>query len=257
MISSQQGSSANLDDRVAYMRDLQKEATETHRRAFDDRFLMSWIYHDNALEGVVYTPEELRAGVSDAVVSDAALLPTYDEIRAHKAAIDVVKELAQKKRVPVNLDAIKKVYVTLAPDEIEGKGQPKYRKDMPVHRLYFHDIAPPDKIQGKLKQLVDWMNDPETKRSTHPVRLAAKAHYQFLSAYPFAKQSGKMGRLLMNLILLRHDYPPVVIHATERQRYYDALKGTDNQAAQLVNEAMVASVESTIHYYEELLGVIP
>lgn len=256
MISSQQGG-ANLEDRVSYMRDLIRDATESQRRAFDERFLLSWIYHDSALEGVVYTFDELRAGVSEGVVSDASLLPTYDEIRSHKAAIDVVKDLASKKRIPINLDAIKKIYVTLAPDEIEGKGQPKYRKDMPVHRLYFHDIAPPDKIQYKMKQLIDWMNDAETKRSTHPVRLAAKAHYQMLQAYPFAKHSGKMARLLMNLILLRHDYPAVVMHATERQRYYDALKGTDNQVAQLVNESMVASVESTIHYYEDLLGVIP
>lgn len=256
MISSQQGS-ANFEDRVVYMRELAGSVSESQRRAFEEKHLMSWVYHDNALEGVVYTMEELRAGIGEGIVSDAALLPTYDEIRYHKAAIDVVRELAQKKRVPVNLDAIKRIYVTLAPDEVEGKGQPKYRKDMPLHRLYFHDIAPPDKIQVKLKQLVDWMNDPETKRSIHPVRLAAKAHYQLLQAYPFVKHNGKVARLLMNLILMRHDYPPVIIHATERQRYYDALKGTDNQIAQLVNEAMIASIESQIRYYEDLLGVVP
>ncbi len=256
MNQSQQGS-ANFEDRVVYMRELTDSVSASQRRAFEEKHLMSWIYHDSALEGVVYTMEELRAGVGEGIVSDAALLPTYDEIRYHKAAIEVVRELAQKKRVPVNLDAIKKIFATLAPDEIEGKGQPKYRKDMPLHRLYFHDIATPDKIPVKLKQLVDWMNDPETKRSVHPVRLAAKAHYQLLQAYPFSKHNGKMGRLLMNLILLRHDYPPVIIHATERQRYYDALKGTDNHLAVLVNEAMVASIESQIRYYEDLLGVVP
>ena len=28
---------------------------------FLERFEMSWVYHDNALEGVVYTPSELMA----------------------------------------------------------------------------------------------------------------------------------------------------------------------------------------------------
>ena len=37
------------------------------RRAQDflDRFEMSWIYHDSALEGVVYTQQELKAALAD------------------------------------------------------------------------------------------------------------------------------------------------------------------------------------------------
>ena len=138
-----------------------------------------------------------------------------------------------------------------APEELEGKSPPKYRKDIPVHRLYFHEIAAPDKISYRMRQIVQWMNDPETKRGMHPVRLAAKAHYQMLHVYPFPRHSGKVARLVMNLILLRNGFPPVVIHATERQRYYDALKTGDNATAVLIQEALAASIESTIRFYEE------
>jgi len=102
-----------------------------------------------------------------------------------------------------------------------------------------------------MRQIVQWMNDPETKRGMHPVRLAAKAHYQMLHVYPFPRHSGKVARLVMNLILLRNGFPPVVIHATERQRYYDALKTGDNATAVLIQEALAASIESTIRFYEE------
>ena len=251
--SLQQG--VNFDDRVAYLTRLREEAAESVRRVYDDRLLMSWIYHDSALEGVVYTMEELRAAIAGQSPPDASLVPTFDEIRSHKLAIDIVREYADKKRVAITLDTVKRIYGALAPDEVEGKGPPKYRKDMPVHRLYFHDIATPDKIQPQMKQLLDWMNSPETKRSTHAVRLAAKAHFQMLHIYPFPKHTGKVARLLMNLVLLRHDFPPVVIHAAERQRYYEALKNNDNQVAQLVNEALVASVESGIRDFEEALGI--
>lgn len=216
---------------------------------------MSWIYHDSALEGVVYTQEELTAATSDQIVSDTSLIPVYDEIRQHKAAVDLVRDLCQKKRVGITLDLVKKIYVTLAPEEGEGKGAPKYRKDMPLHRQYFHDIAPPEKISYQMRQLVQWMKAPETKRSTHTVRLAAKAHYKMLHTYPYPKHSGKVARLLMNLILLRQGYPPAIIHATERQRYYDALKTSPNAVAKLVTEALAASVESTIRYFEEQLGL--
>ncbi len=222
---------------------------------FQDRLDMSWIYHDSALEGLVYTQEELHAAISDQIVSDTSLIPVYDEIRQHKAAVDLVRDLCNKKRVTLSLDLIKKIYVTLVPEEGEGKGAPKYRKDMPLHRQYFHEIAPPEKISYQMRQLVTWMKAPETKRSTHTVRLAAKAHYKLLHIYPYPKHSGKVARLLMNLILLRQGYPPAIIHATERQRYYDALKTSPNACSKLVTEALAASVESTIRYFEEQLGL--
>jgi Fic family protein len=123
---------------------------------------------------------------------------------------------------------------------------------MPVHRLYFHEIATPDKISPKLRALVDWVNSPEAKRATHPVRLAAKAHYQLLHIYPFTKHSGKVARLFMNLILLRHGFPPVIIHSTERQQYYEALRVESNEMAALVHTAFRASVESAIKFFESL-----
>ncbi len=255
MVQSLQG--GTLEDRVAYLQELQKAAPEEVVRGFNERLDMSWIYHDSVLEGVVYTMEELRSAILDDVVSDAALIPVYDEIRNHKAAIDIIREMATRKRLNVTLEVIKKLYTQLAPEELEGKGPPKYRKDIPLHRLYFHDICPPDKISYRMRQLFDWINSPETKRSTHPVRLSAKAHFQMLHIYPFPRHSGKVARLLMNLILLRHGFPPVIIHATERQRYYEALKTSDNAVAKLVNEALGASVESGIRYFEEAAGIAP
>ena len=249
MVQSLQGSS--IEARVARMQELMKAADEDVLKDYQERLDMSWIYHDSALEGVVYTMDELHAAISEQVVSDSTLIPVYDEIRNHKAAIDLIREMSERKRFSVTLDIIKKIYSVLAPEELEGKGPAKYRKDMPIHRLYFHDIAPPEKISYKMRQLVQWMNAPETKRSTHAMRLAAKAHYQLLHIYPFPRHSGKVARLVLNLILIRQGYPPCILHATERQRYYEALKSSDNAVSTIINEALVASVESTIRYFED------
>ena len=253
MVQSSHGQS--LEERVTRLHELSGKATQKQRDDFQQRFDQSWVYHDSALEGVVYTWEELEPAMSEQVVSDSALIPVFDEIRQHKAAIDLTRDIAEKKRVNVNLDVIKKIYVTLVPEEGEGKGAPKYRKDMPLHRLYFHEIATPDKISYQMRQLIQWANAAETKRSTHTVRLAAKAHYKLLHTYPFPKHSGKVARLIMNLILLRQGYPPAVIHATERQRYYDALKASEDATAKLVSEALGASVESAIRFFEHALGL--
>ena len=94
---------------------------------------------------------------------------------------------------------------------------------------------------------------PETRRTRSPVRIAARAHYDLLRVFPFTTDSGKVARLFMNLMLLRNGYPPAIVHSTERQRYYEALKGSANTVLQMVQEAVensLASVEKVLDEHE-------
>lgn len=211
---------------------------------------MSWIHHDSAIEGVVYEPSELQAALRNAPVTDTALLPVHDEIRQFKSAIDFVRRTALDPKVPIDLELIKQIYVILQPDEPEAK----YRKDIPLHRLYFHEITPPDKIPLKMKALVQWLESDETQRTMHASRIASRAHFLFLQAYPYPKHSGRVGRLLMNLMLLRAGYPPAILHATDRQRYYEALRTSADATSAIVQEALENSLQSTIRYFQRLLG---
>ena len=242
--------SGSIEAKLEKLRELEAKTAAQDLADYQGRFEMSWIHHDSAIEGIVYEPTELTAALSDVPVADSALLPVYDEIRQFKAAIELVRKLAADKKVPVDLELIKQIYVTLAPDEPEAK----YRKDIPLHRLYFHEIAAPDKIQPKMKALVQWLESDETLRTMHTTRIAARAHYMFLQAYPYPKHSGKVGRLMMNLMLLREGYPPAILHATDRQRYYEALRTSADATSAVVLEALENSLHSTIRYFQRLHG---
>ena len=52
------------------------------RRSFDERFLMSWIYHDFALEGTVLHITEIKAATDDEIISAPSLIPAYNHIIA-------------------------------------------------------------------------------------------------------------------------------------------------------------------------------
>jgi Fic family protein len=238
---------ANLEER------LQRAGADLQSRYRDDLDL-SWVLHDSALEGTVYTFQELKTAIDpDATfVGDSSLQPACEEIRRHREAIQFIRDYAVKKRLPISLDVVKKIYVTLHPEEGDIRTV-KYRKDIPQHRLYFHEYAAPDKIQHKMRQVIDWINDPETRRTRSPMRIASRAHYDMLRVFPFTHDSGKVARLFMNLLLLRAGYPPAIVHSTERQRYYEALKGASATMTQIVQEAVensLASIEKLLEAYE-------
>jgi Fic family protein len=243
--------SGSIESKVERLRQLEAKTPAQALGEYQSRFEMSWIHHDSAIEGIVYDPSELSIALSDAAVTDAALLPTYDEIRQFRGAIALVRQLATDKKLPIDLALIQRIYTTLAPDEVEAK----FRKDIPLHRLYFHEIAPPDKIAPKMEALVEWLQSDDTTRTTHATRIAARAHYLFLQAYPYPKHSGKVGRLLMNLMLLREGYPPAVLHATDRQRYYDALRTSADATSAIVQEALENSLDSTLRYFQRMHGL--
>ncbi len=241
---------ASVEERAAAIEKRLAAQGEDFRKRYIESLDMSWIYHDSALEGVVYTFEELRNALTGQVAPslDSTLQPTYDDIKRHKEAIEFVRDFGEKKRLPVTLDVLRKIYLILHPEEGDLKTV-KYRKDIPQHRLYFHEYAPPDKVGYKVRQIVDWLNDPETKKTRNGVRIAARAHYDLLRVYPFATDSGKVARLFMNLLLMRSGLPPSIIHSTERQRYYEALKGSAATVLQMVQEA----VENALSSVEKLL----
>jgi Fic family protein len=243
--------SGSLEDKVERLRQLEAKTPAAALAEYHARLDMSWIHHDSAIEGVVYEPTELDSALRNAPITDNTLIPIYDEIRQCKAAIDLIRKLAADKKVPIDLELMKQIYVTLAPDEPEAK----YRKDMPLHRLYFHEIATPDKIPLKMRALVQWLEDDDTLRTMHVTRIASRAHYMFLQVYPFPKHSGRVARLVMNLMLLREGYPPAILHSTDRQRYYDALRASPEATSQIVQEALENSVHSTLRYFQRLHGL--
>ena len=73
-----------------------------------------------------------------------------------------------------------------------------------------------------MQRFILWLNAPENQE-LHPVRFAALAHYKLVYIHPFVDGNGRTSRLLMNLILMQHGYPPVIIRKQDRLDYYQHL----------------------------------
>jgi Fic family protein len=59
--------------------------------------------------------------------------------------------------------------------------------------------------------------------------LLAEVHNAFEKVHPFIDGNGRVGRLVLNLILVRLGYPPVVVLKTQRAVYLRAMQRADHQ----------------------------
>lgn len=90
-----------------------------------------------------------------------------------------------------------------------------------------HRGAPQKNVVILLRELVKWYN--KNKNRYHPIVLAAVVHNQFENIHPFQDGNGRVGRLLLNNILLKHGLPPLNIELKNRSEYYITLQEYENE----------------------------
>ncbi len=242
---------------------------------FLERFEMSWVYHDNALEGVVYTPGELMAALRPgAVAAEASLMPIVLEIRNHKSCLEYVREEAKtagKKSPALTMAQVRRIHDLLSgntPEAMAARAAAErrersekelakereksgYRRDMPLHRTYFHEIAQPAKIPALLEKLVENTGTADFKE-LHPIYQAASVQHGMIQIFPFTEHSGKVARMCSNMILLRHGFFPAVIHSIDRQRYYESFRASTAAFRSTLMDAMENALDNGLKYFRDL-----
>ncbi len=93
--------------------------------------------------------------------------------------------------------------------------------------VFKHGMKPPS--HPEVPALVhDWVDSLASLPRESPVaEVLAARHAAFERIHPFIDGNGRVGRLLMNLLLVRLGYPPAVILKRLRDRYLDALRSAD------------------------------
>lgn len=92
---------------------------------------------------------------------------------------------------------------------------------------------PPDMLMGCLGQWENFLHDRTMPTLVH----AALAHYQFEAIHPFLDGNGRVGRLLITLLLIERGVLPLpLLHLSAffeatRRDYYEALNGVSERSA--------------------------
>lgn len=106
-----------------------------------------------------------------------------------------------------------------------------------------HEGAPQSRVISLLNELIKWY---ENNQSKYPALiLAAVVHNQFENIHPFRDGNGRVGRLLLNNILIKNGLPPVNIGLNHRIEYYQTLQEYEK------NKNIKPTIEFLIKEYKE------
>ncbi len=94
-----------------------------------------------------------------------------------------------------------------------------YRKHQVYIRNSRHVPLPNDALIDGMEALFDCLKNEE-----HAIVKAILGHYIFVYIHPYMDGNGRLGRFLMNAMLLSGGYPWTIIHVEDRTLYLEALE---------------------------------
>uniref|UniRef100_A0A336KTT5 Protein adenylyltransferase Fic n=1 Tax=Culicoides sonorensis TaxID=179676 RepID=A0A336KTT5_CULSO len=204
---------ARLDEK----RDALSGVHETNaalRRAKKEAYIQH-IYHSVGIEGNTMTLAQTRSILETKMAVDGKSIDEHNEIIGLDSAMKFINASLINKLDLITLSDILEIHKRVLGhvDPIEGG---TFRET----QVYVGGHIPPtpQNLRNLMSRFESWLNS-EYAHSLHPVRHAALAHYKLVHIHPFTDGNGRTSRLLMNLILMRNGYPPIIIQ--KQQRFFN------------------------------------
>ncbi len=205
------------NNQLAKLNKYDKEIKVHHLQKFNWKtFTEQFTYNTNAIEGSSIQLEEVPEILHKKIAED------YEEIETKGVAKAV--DFIRKTKEELSLNLIRKLHRLCFKGSKPFAGQ--FRNVEVVIRNssgnVIHAGVPVSKLNEALKDLVEWHK--KNKKKFKPLILAAIIHNQFEHTHPFQDGNGRVGRLLLNFILLKNKYPPINILLNDRTEYYHTLQ---------------------------------
>ncbi len=200
-------------------------------------FVIEFAFNTASIEGNTIKLNEARTFLEEGLTpKNKTLREIYDLQNTETVFFDIWQ--SEEK---LGHELIQKIHAELMKNIDRRAGYRTY--DVRVIRSNF-DATPAQYVKTDMELLLKWFE--KNKDELHPLVLASIFHHKFERIHPFMDGNGRTGRMLMNFILLKNNYPPIIIHSRERLNYLKALRNADKSNL----------TESKTEHYSELLKFV-
>ncbi|MEK7528655.1 MAG: Fic family protein [Patescibacteria group bacterium] len=181
-----------------------------------DRFILKLTYNSNSIEGSTLTEPDTAAILFDNAALPNKSLTEHLEAKNHQTALNYLFEkIASKEKI--NEEFILKLHGILMNGIRPDAG--RYRD----HAVRIVGVNLPTANYLSIPKLMPKIIFKAASRNKDMVSLSANIHAEFERIHPFSDGNGRVGRLLMNAMLLKANFAPAIIHQEQKRLYYTYL----------------------------------
>ncbi len=216
-------------------------------------------HHSTAMEGNTLVLREVQLLLDTGKAVGSKEMKAYLEVQSYSKAAEWVYTQARERGRPVMITAgeireihrlaVQAVWDFFPPDQLDPKEGPGAyrRKGIEPFANGMVPVLWPD-VPAAVSDWVERVNESRWLGSSerHVIEDFADLHAAFERIHPFRDGNGRVGRLVLNLLLVRYGYPPVVIYKNERDRYLSALHRADDGDCGALGELLARSIKLSI-----------
>ncbi|AJF63076.1 MAG: Filamentation induced by cAMP protein Fic [archaeon GW2011_AR20] len=205
-----------------------KKNNELTKKEILKNFIIEFAHNTTSIEGNTINLNEARSLLQDGLTpKNKTLREIYDLQNTERVFLKLINS-----REDINHEFIQNIHSELMKNIDARSG---YRtSDVRVIKANFK-ATPAPYVKTDMELLLKWFND--NKNKLHPLVIASVLHHKFEKIHPFMDGNGRTGRMLLNFILMKSNYPPLIILNKERKEYLDALRKADKLNLNEIDEA--------------------
>ncbi len=213
-------SNEEIDKLDLLKRNFMKNSEKNFQNRYET-FISRFTHDSTAIEGNTLTLQETAGLLFERLSPSSKNLREINEVLNHRDAFDLILSFEEdvSRKLVLNLHEL--VMKDILPDDISDQIG-KYRSvQVYIRGVEWMPPAPGD-IPGDMRNLFSWYT--RNRKKLHPLVLASYFHMGFEAIHPFVDGNGRVGRLLLNFILHKNEYPMVNIPNRRKMDYYECLE---------------------------------
>jgi Fic family protein len=201
------------------------------------------VYNSNAIENSTLTLDDTEKILLDMEISKNISLRELNEAQNLGKVMKYVEKKCIESDIEIEIILfLHKMLLNNINDDIAGR----LRKGDEWVRVGKHVGADP-KIVGPL---VNNILFGYSSSAEHAIVKAAKFHREFELIHPFIDGNGRIGRVIINYMLMRAGWPPIIVRDKDKQDYYMTFKSDTGEKdfVRIVGLLMCESLHKRLAY---------
>lgn len=209
---------SSLDEIKREYLERKRKGTKDELAKIEENILIKFTYDSSRIEGLSLTYKDTRMLLTERISPKEKPIRDIKETENLKNAYLYMKQNLSE---DISNSLILKLHKILKNDVTQDAG--KFRDG----QVRVADLIPINHKMVKLEvnNLISWY---KKNKNLHPLEIGAIFHCNFERIHPFFDGNGRVGRLLLNFILLKNKYPVIIIQNKNKRRYYNALRRADD-----------------------------